>query len=319
MVEELQELGVELMFAVWPTVAPTSLNWDEMLERGLLLRHDRGFRAAMQVGGDSVKFDATDAEARKYVWDKAKENYYKFGIKTFWLDEAEPEYSIYDFDIYRYYAGSNLKIGNIYPREYARGFYECMESEGQRNIVNLLRCAWAGSRKYGALVWSGDIASSWSTFSNQLVACRDIGMAGIPWWTTDIDRFHGGCPDDPEFREPFTQWFQWGCFCPVMRLHGKREPKPANQPTVSGATYEIWSCGDEVYEICKKYIDIRGQLQDYTRGLTQEAHEKGSPLLLSDQCSTSSQSNASHGAPNSSTFMGTSTWWRQSSSQGREP
>lgn len=279
MVKELTELGVELMVSIWPTVASTSSNWNEMLGRGLLIRHDRGVRVAMQVGGDSTNFDATNPEARKYVWDKAKENYYKCGIKTFWLDEAEPEYSIYDFDIYRYHAGSNLKIGNIYPREYARGFYEGMESEGQKKIVNLLRCAWAGSQKYGALVWSGDIASSWSTFRNQLAAGLNMAMSGIPWWTTDIGGFHGGCPDDPEFRELFTRWFQWGCFCPVMRLHGGREPKPAGQPTASGAANEIWSYGDEVYEICKKYIGIREQLRDYTRGLMQEAHKKGSPVI----------------------------------------
>ena len=32
-------------------------------------------------------------------------------------------------------------------REYARMAYEGMEGEGQANIVNLLRCAWAGSQK----------------------------------------------------------------------------------------------------------------------------------------------------------------------------
>jgi hypothetical protein len=45
-----------------------------------------------------------------------------------------------------------------------------MTKEGQQNIVNLVRCAWAGSQKYGALVWSGDIASSWSTLRDQLAA-----------------------------------------------------------------------------------------------------------------------------------------------------
>ncbi|KAI7199379.1 glycoside hydrolase family 31 protein [Hortaea werneckii] len=279
MVKELEELKIELMVSIWPTVAPTSSNWDEMVEKGLLIHHDRGVRVAMQVGGDSTNFDATNPNARNYVWNKAKENYYRFGIKSFWLDEAEPEYSIYDFDIYRYHQGSNLKIGNIYPREYARGFYEGMEAEGQRNIVNLLRCAWSGSQKYGALVWSGDIASSWGSFRNQLSAGLNMGMAGIPWWTTDIGGFHGGCPDDPSFRELFVRWFQWGCFCPVMRLHGDREPKPAGQPTASGAANEIWSYGDEVYEICKKYIGRREIMREYTRSLMHEAHTKGSPVI----------------------------------------
>jgi len=154
-----------------------------------------------------------------------------------------------------------------------------MKAEGQKNIVNLLRCAWAGSQKYGALVWSGDIASSWGSFRNQVAAGLNMGMAGIPWWTTDIGGFHGGNTNDPAFRELLTRWFQWGAFCPVMRLHGDREPKPAGQPTAPGAANEIWSYGDEVYEICKIYIGIREQLRDYTRELMKEAHEKGSPVI----------------------------------------
>lgn len=39
----------------------------------------------------------------------------------------EPEYSVYDFDNYRYYGGSNLQFVNIYPVEYAKTFYEGME------------------------------------------------------------------------------------------------------------------------------------------------------------------------------------------------
>ena len=279
MVKELQSLNVELMVSIWPTVEEKSENWDEMVEKGLLIRHDRGVRVAMQCDGPTTHFDATSPAARKFVWSKAKKHYYDIGIKVFWLDEAEPEYSMYDFDIYRYHAGSDMQIGNIYPKEYARGFYEGMEAEGQKNIVNLLRCAWAGSQKYGALVWSGDIGSSWSSFRNQLAAGLNMGIAGIPWWTTDIGGFHGGNPDDSEFRELFTRWFQWGAFCPVMRLHGDREPKPKGQPTAPGADNEIWSYGDEVYEICKKYIGIRQQLRDYTRDLMRQAHEKGTPVI----------------------------------------
>ena len=64
-----------------------------------------------------------------------------------------------------------------------------------------------------------------------------------------------------------------------MRLHGDREPKPPGEPTASGAPNEIWSYGEEVYEICKKYINIREQLREYTRGLFQQASEKGAPVI----------------------------------------
>lgn len=279
MVDELKEMNVELMVSIWPTVEPASESWDEMMEGGMLIRHDRGVRVAMQVGGDSTNFDATNPAARSYVWNKVKKNYYDHGIKMFWLDEAEPEYSVYEFDIYRYHAGSVLQVGNSYPKDYARAFYEGMEASGQENIVNLLRCAWAGSQKYGALVWSGDIASSWGSFRSQLAAGLSMGMCGIVWWTSDIGGFHGGCIHDPEFHELFVRWFQWGTFCPVMRLHGDREPKPPGEEISSGAANEIWSYGEEVYEICKKFIGIREQLRPYTRKLMQEAHEKGTPVI----------------------------------------
>ena len=181
--------------------------------------------------------------------------------------------------------GTDLEIGNIYPVEYARTFYEGMEQQGQKNIVNLLRCAWAGSQKYGALVWSGDIASSFNSMKNQLAAGLNMGLAGIPWWTTDIGGFHGGNPDDPAFRELFARWFQWGAFCPVMRLHGDREPRQPQYGTTGGATCrsgaanEVWSYGEEVYKICEKYMQIREQMRDYTRSLMLEAHEKGTPVM----------------------------------------
>ena len=285
MIRELKEMGIELMVSIWPTVDRDSENYEEMLEKGYLIRTERGFRTGLDFMGATIHYDATNPEARKYLWNKAKKNYYDKGIKVFWLDEAEPEYTAYDFDNYRYYRGTDLEIGNIYPVEYAKTFYEGMEEEGQENIVNLLRCAWAGSQKYGALVWSGDIASSFSSMRNQLAAGLNIGMARIPWWTTDIGGFHGGDPDDPAFRELFVRWFQWGTFCPVMRLHGDREPRQPQFGTTggaaccSGAANEVWSYGEEVYKICEKYMRMREEMREYTRELMRETHETGAPVM----------------------------------------
>ncbi|WP_313072322.1 glycoside hydrolase family 31 protein [Lacrimispora sp.] len=285
MVEELKELSVKLMVSIWPTVDRESENYEEMLEKGYLIRTDRGFRVGLNFQGATIHYDATNPEAREYVWNKVKENYYEKGIQVFWLDEAEPEYTAYDFDNYRYYLGSNLQIGNIYPVDYARTFYEGMKEQGQENIVNLIRCAWAGSQRYGALVWSGDIASSFESMKNQLAAGLNMGIAGIPWWTTDIGGFHGGDPGDEAFRELFVRWFQWGTFCPVMRLHGDREPRQPQVGTTGGATCcsgaanEVWSYGEKVYEICKDNLKLRESLRPYTKGLMKEAHEKGTPVM----------------------------------------
>lgn len=285
MVNELKEMGIELMISIWPTVDHTSENYQEMVEKGYLIRTDRGHRIAMNFHGNTVHFDPTNPEAREYVWQKAKKNYYDYGIKIFWLDEAEPEYTYYDFDLYRYHLGPNVQIGNVYPAMYAKGFYEGMEREGQENIVNLVRCAWAGSQRYGALVWSGDIHSSFKSMRNQIAAGLNMGIAGIPWWTTDIGGFHGGSPEDPEFKEVFIRWFQYGTFCPVMRVHGSRDPHKEPLGTTgggrcpSGAANEVWSYGEEAYEICVEYMHLRERLKPYIKEQMQRAHEKGTPVI----------------------------------------
>ena len=76
MMKELKDMNVELMVSIWPTVENKSENFPEMLERGLLIRHDRGVRVAMQCDGDTTHFDATNPEARKFVWETAEKNYY---------------------------------------------------------------------------------------------------------------------------------------------------------------------------------------------------------------------------------------------------
>ncbi|KAK7511336.1 putative glycosyl hydrolase [Phyllosticta citriasiana] len=285
MVEELKELNVELMVSIWPTVDKTCENYPEMLQKGYIIRSDKGLRTAYEITGQPPYVDFTNPAAGAYLWDKIKKNYYDKGIKIFWLDEAEPQYTIYDFDIWRYWKGPVLQIGNIYPRDYARAFYNGMRQSGQTHIVNLARCAWAGSQKYGALVWSGDIACSWQSLRCQLAAGLNMGLAGIPWWSTDIGGFHGGDPTDEAFRELFVRWFQWATFCPVMRMHGDRVPKQPQQGDtggawmLSGAPNEVWSYGEEVYEICKKYLEIRESLRDYTRHVMKAAHERGTPVI----------------------------------------
>jgi len=286
MVDELKSYGMELMISIWPQVALDSENYQEMRQKGLLIKSERGVEIAMRFGGESTFFDATNPAARDYVWKKCKKSYYDYGIKVFWLDEAEPEYTVYDFDNYRYFMGPNVQIGNVYPQVYSRAFYDGMVSEGHKDIVNLVRCAWAGSQRYGALVWSGDIHSDLETFRKQLCAGLNMGIAGIPWWTTDIGGFHGGNPDDENFRQLLVRWFQWGAFCPVMRLHGDREcadrrvfRKDGTQALFTGGNNEIWSFGEENVPILEKYIRVREAMRPYTRKLMDEAHTLGKPVM----------------------------------------
>ena len=289
MCDELKSLGIELMVSIWPTVESHSENYGEMMEKGYLIRTERGVRISMNLGGQTIFMDPTNPGTREFIWSKAKQNYWDHGVRLFWLDEAEPEYTVYDYDNYRYYLGTDLEVGNIYPAMYASMFFDGMQSAGMENPLNLLRCAWAGSQKYGALVWSGDIDSTFECLQRQLRAGLSMAMAGIPWWTTDIGGFHGGVNTDPDFQHLLIRWFEYGCFCPVFRLHGFRQPmaEGSGDPAAmmdagsfpSGGDNEVWSYGEENYAIMKKYLMLRERIRPYVAEQMKQAHEKGTPVM----------------------------------------
>jgi alpha-D-xyloside xylohydrolase len=222
MTKELEEMGVKLMVSIWPTVDIHSENYKEMAQDGLLVRTERGIPVIYTFRGITSYVDMTHPEARHFIWEKVKENYYKYGIKTFWLDEAEPELGFsgegypnvlpYDYDNLRYHLGNGLEVSNVYPFFYAQAFEEGLQSVKEENTVNLIRCAWLGSQRFRVVVWSGDIPSTFDSLRRQLKAGLSMAMSGIFWWTTDIGGFSGGDPKDPAFQELIVRWFQFGVF-----------------------------------------------------------------------------------------------------------
>lgn len=285
MVRELQSYGIRCMISVWPTVDKKSENFAEMRQKGLLIRPERGSQC-FDFLGDSYLYDATNPAAQAYLWDKCR-NYFEDGIDMFWLDEAEPEYTAYDFDNYRYYLGTDLQVGNVYPVMHAKAFWDGQTAAGQKDICNLIRCAWAGSQKYGVVLWSGDIIGNFETLRDQFAAGLNVSLAGIPWWTTDIGGFFVDVTA-PGHKELLIRWFEWATFCPVLRLHGDKcpcESAPLDDRDWGGGfchtgrDNELWSYGEDVYEILKHYVAVREQMKPYLKEVMREASENGSPVM----------------------------------------
>ena len=287
MVDELHSMGVKVIVSVWPSVDRRSENFQPMMERGLLIRTERGAAQTYDYQGDCVEIDPFNPETRQYVWDVCKRNYYDLGIDAFWLDNSEPDYGVYDFENYRYSAGPALAVSNLYPQMYSRAFYDRMRENGAP-VVNLVRCAWAGSQKYGNVIWSGDVPSTFEAFADQVQAGLNMGLAGIPWWTTDIGGFMTDDVNDPAFQQLLIRWYQFAVYSAVLRMHGDRGPYniPALDDRDWGGGYlhtgqpnELWSYGEENYRIMRKYYDIRLAMHDYIKSLYAEAHTDGSPLI----------------------------------------
>lgn len=283
MVRELDKMGVKVLVSVWPHVSANSGNYAEMQQKGLLARAARGLPAFLQfedVGSSGSEYmgfyDPTNPEARRFIWNKVRENYHKIGIKLFWLDACEPEMGPgVDHDNVEYHAGNGLEVGCLFPFAHQQAFHEGLKAAGETEIITLCRSAWAGSQRFGAAVWSGDIRSTFDSLREQIKAGLNMACSGIPWWTTDIGGFAGGNAEDPSFRELLVRWFQYGTFCPLFRLHGVREPGGVK----FGAPNEVWSYGEDVYAILKDHLLLREKMKPYIMKHMKVASEKGLPMM----------------------------------------
>ena len=70
-------------------------------------------------------------------------------------------------------------------------------------------------------------------------------------------------------------------------MHGERSPWYEREQEfinnvrqlTSGQDNEVWSFGEEIYEILKKFLFIRENLRDYIRGCMKAASETGAPVM----------------------------------------
>ncbi len=281
MTDELHDMGTKLVVSVWPTVNENSENYAHMRDNNMLMLTSRGSDRVFNFYGWQAEIDVTNPATRDYVWSKLKENYINNGVDALWFDEAEPEIHPEQFDNLIWHKGRGDEVALLYPYYYLKMAYDGFRSMSTENPVTLTRCAYLGSQKFGALVWSGDIPSTFESLSCQVKAGLNMAMCGIPWWNTDIGGFYGGDTQSEEFKELIVRWFQYGVFSPVMRVHGNRnrhgEKHDVKEP--SGDPNELWSFGERNFEILKDLVLLRERLRPYIENHMKIASEKGYPIM----------------------------------------
>lgn len=280
MVKELDSMGVKLLVSVWPTLTEKSENYREFIKKNYTIRPESGHNLFLKANDELTFVDVTYPKAREAMWARIKKNYYDIGVRMFWMDEAEPEIDPLEYHNVRYYRGNGLEVSSIYPFCFAQALYEGQKESGQKEIINLIRCAWIGSQRFGTLVWSGDIRGDFPTLRKQVKAGLNISLCGIPWWTTDIGGFWAD-PQQPEYNQVLIRWFQYGTFCPVMRIHGVNKPtkRIEGQITETGAPKEVWSFGDEAYKILSHYLEVREKMRPYIKKHMDIASKNGTPVM----------------------------------------
>ena len=288
MVKEVHDSCARIMISVWPKFYTTTKNYKELDGKGYMYK---------QAVTDSIKdwigkgytgsfYDAYSQGAREMFWKQMNEQLYSKHFDAWWMDASEPDINSNSSMAYRKKLmnptalGSSTEYFNAYGLMNAKGIYEGQRSTNNNDRVFLLtRSGFAGSQKYAAAIWSGDIGTRWEDMKAQISAGLNFSISGNPYWTMDDGGFCvekryenaiEGSEDQNEWRELNVRWNQFGAFVPLFRSHG--------QPPFR----ELWNIAPETHPAYKSmlyYTQLRYRLMPYIYTLAGLSHFKDFTIM----------------------------------------
>jgi alpha-D-xyloside xylohydrolase len=286
MVQELQDLGVETAVTFWPYVTPSGSYFNPFTAQGFFATNLTGGPIAVETwAGQMHLVDETNPAARSAYYKAFRDGYGKFGIRTVWLDGSEPERGTsYNFGQLRLAGGTDSEVGEAWIQQHVRAMAEGFADDGfaPNEFFLLPRSAWAGTSRYSAGVWSGDIESTFAELALQVRVAQQMALSGHALWTNDGGGYGGGDPADPVFQELVVRWLQASAFFPIMRLHGQRRGGPAADECGStGGDNEPWTLARDAahYSAIAAAMQLRAELREYTLTINRVTVSTGLPML----------------------------------------
>lgn len=231
MVDELHKANMHAMISIWPVFGSGTNDFDDLKRKGFLtsITWDNFVTHTFDT-----YYDAHNPKARDLYWKQAKDSVVaRYGWDAWWVDQCEPDNGALlderrkaDFSV-----GKGIDYFNTYSLEHSKGLYKGWRKDiPNKRAFLLIRQSFAGEQRNAATLWSSDITTTFAAFKNQVPQGINACVSGIPYWTSDIGGYIShtspdGIPDwtDPQMRELFTRWFQFGAFSPIFRIHGKGE------------------------------------------------------------------------------------------------
>lgn len=267
-VDDVHNLNAHLLISIWSSFGPKTKPYEELKSKNMLMDFATWPLSGKDVWPPDMNFpsgvkvyDAYNPEARDIYWKYLKNGLLSFGIDGWWMDSTEPDHLNFeekDLDN-KTFMGSFRKVRNAYPLMTVGGVYDNhRNTASDKRVFILTRSAFAGQQSKGANTWSGDVTASWDALKDQIPAGLNFSMTGIPYWNSDIGGFFlNKFPkkiEDPDYKELYTRWLQFGTFCPMMRSHGADAPREI---------YQFGKKGDAVYDAIEKFINLRYSLLPY--------------------------------------------------------
>jgi alpha-D-xyloside xylohydrolase len=239
-IRAIHDRHARLLISVWGKFYPNTRNAEEMQARGFLYQGPLRDSVRDWLGYHYTFYDAFNPAARRLFWDQLRPALFDQGVDAWWLDATEPDIlPSWDLEAQREAinptaVGSGARMLNAYSLEQVGGIYEGQrQAAPDRRVAILTRSAFAGLQRYGAAIWSGDIASAWPAMRKQIAAGLGFSISGIPYWTMDVGgywpqpRFRAepmAPADAEEWRELSARWTEFGALVPIFRAHGEAPP-----------------------------------------------------------------------------------------------
>ncbi len=285
--KELHALHTHVMISVWGKFYTGTANFDAMQKAGFLYQPNLKEGLNDWIDFPYTFYDAFNPDARRLFWSQINTALFSKGIDAWWLDASEPDLTASPPTLEGQLTHMNPTA--MGPASRVLNGYALMNSmaiyEGQRQaapdqrVFILTRSGFAGTQRYAAATWSGDVTSTWTALRKQIPAGLGFCLSGIPYWTSDSggytmeSRFSAGNqkPEDAEeWCELNARWFEFATFCPLTRLHGELKPR------------EPWTFGGDTgpaYQTIVKFDNLRYRMLPYIYSLAGAVTLEGSTIM----------------------------------------
>ena len=290
MIEDVHAMNAHMAISIWSSFGPMTKPYRELDKKGMLFNFTTWPQSGLESWPPNMEYpsgvrvyDAYNPEARDIYWKYLNDGIFKLGMDAWWMDSTEPDHLDWkpeDMDT-KTYLGSFRKVRNAYPLMTVGGVYDHQRAvTSDKRVFILTRSGFLGQQRYGVNVWSGDVASTWESFRNQIPAGLNFSLCGMPHWNSDIGGFFAGhynkswnddsASKNPLYQELYVRWLQFGTFNPMMRSHGT---------DVYREIYKFGKKGEPVYDAIEKMIGLRYSLLPYIYSTSWEVSNRQSSFM----------------------------------------
>ncbi|MCX6270309.1 MAG: DUF5110 domain-containing protein [Bacteroidetes bacterium] len=262
MIRNFRKKGVKTILITEPYIIDSVPNFNIAAAKKILATDSLGnaYVNHQFYFGPGGLIDIFKPQACDWFWEKYQAQIKK-GVAGWWGDLGEPE--SHPADLY-HVNGKADEVHNIYGHYWDRMLFEKYASlYPKTRLFHLQRSGFAGSQRYSAFPWTGDVSRSWGGYRAQLPLLLTMSICGLGYIHSDAGGFAQGVKDE----ELYIRWLQFAVFTPIFRPHG------------SGIPSEPVFFSEKTQDIVRNAMNLRYRFLPYNYTLAWQNSTTGSPLM----------------------------------------